>query len=139
MIVCLRSPIAGDGEYTRINNEQGENIMGRQILLLGIGQSGCTVAELFSNKLNKDGSVVHAFSVDTDERTLSKTSSSSVISMTNDGSLYSVVEELGAEKISSWFPCDWENDHSDFIKNLDMKTGSNLWRMKAFLSFAGAC
>ena len=110
--------------------------MGRQILLLGIGQSGCTVAELFSNKLNKDGSVVHAFSVDTDERTLSKTSSSSVISMTNEGSLYSVVEELGAEKISSWFPCDWENDHSDFIKNLDMKTGSNLWRMKAFLSFA---
>ena len=110
--------------------------MKKSILLFGIGQSGCELADLFSRKMNNAAATVSVFAVDTDERTLSTVVSSEKISMVENRSLYSVVDTLGAENIGSWFPCNWESDKSEFAKCLEMNKGSNQWRMKALLSFA---
>ncbi len=109
--------------------------MGRKILLIGIGRSGCTVAERFVAKMRQNGLCVSAIAMDTDETGMSEYTYATPIPMVDNRSLYSVVETLGAENISDWFPCDWERDHTEFIKNLRMDQGSNLWRMKAYLSF----
>ena len=63
--------------------------MGKKVLLIGIGQTGCSVAELFSNKMNKDGAV--AVGIDTDEITLGAMNNALAIPMTDEGSLLSVV------------------------------------------------
>jgi hypothetical protein len=52
-----------------------------------------------------------------------------------DVRLSTIVEELGEDRVKSYFPCDWEEDQSLFVKAMDMGRGSNLWRMKAFLAF----
>ena len=45
--------------------------MKRQILLVGIGQTGCTVADVFCEKINTDAFSVSALAIDTDERRFS--------------------------------------------------------------------
>ncbi len=109
--------------------------MGRHILLIGIGQIGCNVAEQFSQKMSKDDITVRTFAVDTDEEILNKVNMSAPIPLVDYRCLDFVVDELGADNIKDWFPCDWEKDCSDFIKSLDMRHGANQWRMKAMLSF----
>ena len=110
--------------------------MGRQILLLGIGQMGCTVSDLIMQRINKDADLVRAIAIDTDERTLEDLSCVSCMPMVDEGSLSDVVEKLGEERVKEWFPADWEADSSVFAKNMSMRHGSGLWRMKAYLSFA---
>jgi Trk K+ transport system NAD-binding subunit len=53
--------------------------MGKQILLLGLGQMGCAVADLFARKMGKEGQAVHALAIDTDERTLEEISDAAVL------------------------------------------------------------
>ena len=110
--------------------------MGRDILLIGIGQTGCAVAELFSNKMNKDGIRVTSLAMDTDETVLEKLASAKAVPMTDEKDIFSVVEALGAENVKDWFPCEWDEDCTEFAKILKMNAGSNQWRMKAYLSFA---
>lgn len=107
----------------------------RQILMIGIGQTGSVAAELFINKLNNSGICCKALAIDTDDRALSEISVAQKIAMTDECSLSSVVERLGEDDVKNYFPCDWESDNSIFAKGLDMRNGANLWRMKAFLSF----
>ena len=110
--------------------------MGRNVLLIGIGQTGCTVCELFLNKMNKDGLKATAIAIDTDERTLSALGENvRTIPLVDRGSLFSVVERLGRENVSNWFPCEYTEDCTEFAKALRMDCGSNQWRMKAYLSF----
>ncbi len=109
--------------------------MGRQILFIGIGQTGCSIAEMFSQKMSKDGVFVRSIAFDTDEIALSKLNMSLAAPMIDAGGLGKVAETLGEEKLIDKFPCDWEKDCSEFIKGMDMKRGSNGWRMKALLSF----
>lgn len=108
--------------------------MGRQFLLLGIGQTGGTVAELFSRKMQGSTGAL-AYAIDTDERMLSGLSYATPLSLAHAGNLGTVVEELGAERAQSFFPCDWETDATDFAKGQSMKNGAGLWRAKAYLSF----
>ena len=110
--------------------------MGRNMVLIGIGQSGCTIANLSSHKMQGRDICLRTIAMDTDERTLSNILYSTAIPMVESGDLNSVVEALGAENIRSWFPCDWEQDHTYFAQSLSMNQGSNQWRMKALLSFA---
>ena len=44
----------------------------RQILLIGIGQTGSTIAELFLKKFNSSDARITALAIDTDEEALSK-------------------------------------------------------------------
>lgn len=115
---------------------RGETKMGKDVLLLGIGQMGCTVAELFSEKLNKGKIRATSFAIDTDEAVLDRVSSAIAVPMTDEGDLFSVVEALGAENVKEWFPCEWDTDYTEFAKTLSMRNGANQWRMKALLSFA---
>lgn len=110
--------------------------MGRNMVLIGIGQSGCTIADLSSHKMQNSDVCLRAIAMDTDERTLEDICYATAIPMVDSGDLNSVVEALGAENIRSWFPCDWEQDHTYFTQSLSMNQGSNQWRMKALLSFA---
>lgn len=110
--------------------------MGKTILLIGIGGTGCTVVERLSRKLKKrTDDAVLSLAVDTDLQALSGLTGSNVIPMTDEENLGTVVDRLGAETLSSWFPCDWERDHTEFLKTLDMAKGANQWRAKALLSF----
>ena len=109
--------------------------MGRKVLLIGIGRSGGETADLFLKKLNKDAVSACSIAIDTDETDLARLECAIPVPMVEKRSLSSVVEELGDESISDWFPCDWERDRTEFIKNLRMDQGSNQWRMKAMLSF----
>ena len=110
--------------------------MGRNMVLIGIGQSGCTIADLSSHKMQSSEVCLRAIAMDTDERTLADVCYATAIPMVDSGDLNSVVEALGAENIRSWFPCDWEQDHTYFAQSLSMNQGSNQWRMKALLAFA---
>ena len=109
--------------------------MGRKILLLGIGQTGCAVSEAVLHRIDRDGYGIHALAVDTDDRTLDTIELSTPIAMTHGESLGALVDKLGADNVKKWFPADWEADSSEFVKSLSMRFGSNLWRMKAYLSF----
>ncbi len=115
--------------------EKGK-IMGRQILLIGIGQSGCSVVERFSDKFNRNDTPVTVLAIDTDSRSMSALSSGEVFPMVDYKSLASVIDDIGYENAKKWFPCDWDADCTHFAKALDMSCGANLWRMKALLSFA---
>jgi len=110
--------------------------MGRKVLLIGIGQTGCTVAELFSEKMNKDGETATVIAIDTDENMLDGLEHVKTVPMTAMGELSSVVSAIGEAKVRGWFPCDYAEDKTDFIKTLRMDSGANQWRMKAYLSFA---
>ena len=107
----------------------------KQILLIGIGQTGSTVAESFLNKLNNGDTVGTALAIDTDRRSLANIFAAKKIYLTDTQTLSDVVEAIDADTVRSYFPCDWENDGSVHLKGLDMQNGANLWRMKAFLSF----
>ena len=108
--------------------------MGRNILLIGIGETGCAVAEKFSRNTSGIHSV--SFAVDTDKSVFTEAGTAVAVPMTNGASLETVVETIGADNIKEWFPCDWNKDGSSFLKGLMMDKGANLWRTKALLSFA---
>ena len=107
----------------------------RQILLIGIGQTGSTVADLFLNKLNNSDVYVRSLAIDTDEEGLSNICAAQKVLMTDECSLATVVERLGEDEVSRYFPCIWGKDNSITAKGLEMRSGTNLWRMKAFLAF----
>ncbi len=109
--------------------------MGRHILFIGIGQTGCGIAEKFSQKMKNSNAEVHSLAVDTDEDILSKVNMSQILPLIHNGNLGYVIDETGEEHIEEWFPCGEKNNCSDFVKSLDMRHGSNQWRMKAMLSF----
>ncbi len=109
--------------------------MGRQILFIGIGQTGCAVADLFCEKMADSDISCRAFAFDTDIDMLAGLRLPQTVPMVDEGTLGATVEALDAETVKNWFPSDWENDRSEFVKQLDMKRGANQWRMKAFLAF----
>lgn len=109
--------------------------MGKHILLLGIGQTGCDISETFLHRMSDEDIKVHAFAVDTDARTFANVALSQGVPMVNNENLLATVERLGAERVAEFFPCDWLADGTDFARGLLMNTGANLWRMKAYLSF----
>ena len=109
--------------------------MGKQILLLGIGQTGCEVGEAFLHRMQSDTVGTRAFAVDTDARTFVNTELAKKVPMVSDSSLHAAVERLGNEWVRGFFPADWEKDGTDFAKRLPMDSGANLWRMKAYISF----
>lgn len=109
--------------------------MGKQILLLGLGQMGCAVADLFARKMGKEGQTVHALAIDTDERTLEEISDAAVIPMVEASNLGRVLDTLDPEILGEWFPCDRDSDGVEYFEGLSMNEGSNQWRMKALLSF----
>lgn len=109
--------------------------MGKQILLLGLGQMGCAVADLFARKMGKEGQAVHALAIDTDERTLEEISDAVIIPMVEASNLGRVLDTLDPEVLKEWFPCDRNSDGVEYFEGLAMNEGSNQWRMKALLSF----
>lgn len=110
--------------------------MGRTILLIGLGGTGCSVIRRLTQKLReRTKDTVLSFAVDTDEKALSAFTDIKTIPMTDEDNLGTVVERLGAEQLAAWFPCDWDRDHTGFLKTLDMANGSNQWRTKSLLSF----
>lgn len=109
--------------------------MGKQILLLGLGQMGCAVADLFARKMGKEGQAVHALAIDTDERTLEEISDAAIIPMVEASNLGRVLDTLDPEILKEWFPCDRNSDGVEYFEGLAMNEGSNQWRMKALLSF----
>lgn len=109
--------------------------MAKQILLIGIGQLGCAVAERFWNAASSDMKD-RVLAIDTDARITEKICGPSVISLAETCLLGDVLDELDNDVIKNWFPCDKEKDYVEFFECLSMNEGANQWRMKALLSFA---
>ena len=110
--------------------------MKKQILFIGIGQLGCTVADLFSRRMRGEGFSASVLAVDTDERTLENVTDAKRISLLDYCRLGEVLDTMDAEAVKKWFPADRERDGVEFFECLSMHTGAGFWRMKAMLSFA---
>jgi len=111
--------------------------MGKQVLLLGVGETGCqAVSGVFTREfLLENRMCASSLLFDTDKNTLSRYSAMQTCAICDGDALASVVDRLGAENVREWFPCDWETDYTWFAKNMSMDCGANQWRMKAYLSF----
>lgn len=109
--------------------------MNKPVLLIGIGQFGCTVANLMADKLNSGNNSVHIMAIDTDERVLQIPTAANVISMAHSCDISTILDSLDLKLLKAWFPCDRENDYVEYFESLNMNEGANQWRMKALLSF----
>lgn len=110
--------------------------MGKEILIIGIGGCGCSVADKLARRLRASGrgDKVSALAFDTDEAALSSLCHVTAFPMVDACSLGSVVERLGQDRLAPYFPCDWDNDHTGFLKTLEMNRGAGQWRSKALLA-----
>lgn len=102
-------------------------------IILGLGGSGCKIAELYAEKLNNKKDVVF-LGLDSDVQAISILNIPSIC-MTDYSSLGMVLGKIKPETVSEWFPCDDSDDKVGFFKSLDMGRGANGWRMKGLLSF----
>lgn len=109
--------------------------MNNPVLLIGIGQFGCTVAHALAGTVNRGNNSVHILAIDTDERILETTCGANVISMAHSCDISTILDSLDIDLLKSWFPCDRENDYVEYFESLNMNEGANQWRMKALLSF----
>ena len=103
-------------------------------IVLGLGGSGSKIAELYSEKLNKENDIVF-LGLDSDVEAISNIKNIPTICMTDYSSLGQVVAKLEPETVSEWFPCSERDGKVSFFKSLDMGRGANGWRMKGLLSF----
>lgn len=110
--------------------------MGKEILIIGIGGSGCSIADKLTRRLcaSGRGDKVSALAFDTDAAALASFCHVTAFPMVDDASLGGVVERLGQERLSRYFPCDWVNDHTGFLKTLEMNRGAGQWRAKSLLA-----
>lgn len=109
--------------------------MNKPVLLIGIGQFGCSVADEFARTMKSDEKHVHVLAIDTDERILENISHANVISMAHPCQLSDVLDSLDTDILKTWFPCDRENDYVEYFECLTMNRGCHQWRMKSLLSF----
>lgn len=109
--------------------------MKKQILMIGIGQLGCAVADQFSKQYHNGNDSIHVWAVDTDSRTLEGIHHARTISMAHPCKLGDILDCLDPDILKTWFPCDRENDCVEYFETLSMNEGSNQWRMKALLAF----
>ena len=109
--------------------------MKKQILLIGIGQLGSSVADHFAIMAKKENLPVHVLAVDTDIRSQESIYHAQAVSMAHMCKLSDVLAALDTENLKAWFPCRSENDCVEYFENLSMSEGSNQWRMKALLAF----
>lgn len=106
----------------------------RKVLVLGIGGSGCSVAEIYSETV-KNNENIEFLGIDTDFAFLEKASGIKTLCLTDYSSLGKVVDVLGKESVSEWFPCDDKDGKVQFFRSMEMGMGANGWRMKGLLSF----
>ena len=106
----------------------------KKVLVLGIGGSGCNVAELFS-QTNKNNQNISFLGIDTDVESLSKVDGIKTLCLTDYSSLGKVVDTLNKDSVSEWFPCDDKDGKVNFFRAMEMGRGANGWRMKGLLSF----
>lgn len=106
----------------------------RKVLVLGIGGSGCSVAEIYSETV-KNNENIEFLGIDTDVAFLEKVNGIKTLCLTDYSSLGKTVDVLGKESISEWFPCDDKDGKVQFFRSMEMGTGANGWRMKGLLSF----
>lgn len=106
----------------------------KKVLVLGIGGSGCAVAEIYSEAV-KNNENIRFLGIDTDVEALEKTSEIKTLCLTDYSSLGKVVDILGKENVSEWFPCDDNDGKVQFFRAMEMGKGTNGWRMKGLLSF----
>lgn len=109
---------------------QGD-IMKRK-LFLGIGGSGCKVAELYSfSTTEKDN--VKFLGLDSDIEALERISNIPTVSLTEYNSLGNVIDKIDKETISDWFPCDDKDGKVGYFRSLETGRGANGWRMKGLV------
>lgn len=109
--------------------------MNKQILVIGLGQLGCAVADTVARAFNKGSNRIHTLAIDTDARTFEELSYTDSISMAFPCRISDVLSLLENEPMKNWFPCDRDNDCVEYFETLSMNEGANQWRMKAMLSF----
>ncbi len=107
--------------------------MMKQNLIIGIGQFGCEVADVYARKLNTEDRA-HVMAIDTDARVMENVSYATPISMASHLRICDILDNYDTKLIQPWFPCDRENDCVEYFEMLSMYEGSNQWRMKALLS-----
>lgn len=106
----------------------------KKVLVLGIGGSGCAVAEIYSEAV-KNNENIRFLGIDTDVEASEKTNGIKTLCLTDYSSLGKVVDALGKESVSEWFPCDDKDGKVQFFRSMEMSKGANGWRMKGLLSF----
>jgi len=109
--------------------------MNRQILLIGIGQFGCAVADTFSRACRPEDGPIRILAIDSDARTAEQVQSAPVLSFAYPCRIADVINEVDTDLLKTWFPCDRDNDCVEYFETMSMNEGANQWRMKGLLSF----
>ncbi|MBO4252034.1 MAG: hypothetical protein J5911_05190 [Clostridia bacterium] len=106
----------------------------KNVLILGLGGSGGNVADCFFNNICQNDRISF-LNIDSDIEGLKKFVDIPTICLTDYTLLGNVIEILGKDTISEWFPCEDTDDKLSFFKTLEMGRGAGGWRMKGLLSF----
>ncbi len=108
--------------------------MDRHILLVGLGQLGCAVADAFAQTKRREDDSVHVLAIDTDAATEESVLAAPFLSLAYPCRVADVLDTFDTELLKPWFPCDRDNDCIEYFEMLSMNEGSHQWRMKAMLS-----
>lgn len=109
--------------------------MNRQILLIGIGQFGCAVADSFARTYRPEDGPVRILAIDSDARTEDRITAAPYLSMASRCRIADVIDEADTDLLKQWFPCDRENECVEYFETMSMNEGANQWRMKGLLAF----
>ncbi len=118
----------------------------KNVLILGVGGTGSHAVDLLYQRLANVGQLsnarIHTIVFDTDAADLEKIKGATVIPMTDNGTIGTVVKNFDAAVLEDWFPCYTDEeaerrgkaDGTNYMP-LDMSTGANQWRKKSYLAF----
>lgn len=110
--------------------------MSKNIFILGLGGSGSRIVDLFAQSSNNDNNRIISLAMDTSIEDLSSISNNvHKIALTNVEQISSVIDRIGVDEVSAWFPINENVSNLKFINAINMHRGTNLWRLQGVLSF----
>ena len=109
----------------------------KNILLIGIGGTGSEAVDVLFKKIKELGqqndNVINAIVLDTDAGDMAQIANASVISMSDNASVGTIVDSIGKEALEGWFPVK-----DPTVRSQEMIKGASQWRKKSYLAFLNA-
>ena len=109
--------------------------MGRKTLLIGIGESGCNIAQACAKRMRKEDKTFVCFAMDTDLQNLATKTDVHTIPISDNRRMEEHILAVSESGIGEWLALYPDSYASEYVKSLEMHRGANLWRVKGALSF----
>ncbi len=109
--------------------------MGRKTLVIGIGESGCNVAQSCAKRMKKESDSFVCFAMDADLHNLATKTDVYTIPISDNRRMEDHLIDVGNSGIEDWLAIYTDSYAAEYVKSLEMHKGSNLWRAKGALAF----